>query len=116
MTAQADIQATRRGRRPLGDRPMTAAERQRRSRDRLRFPAQGYSGKQIEVMLSGDEHRALDDLRMLFRDKSQKEIVELALLQLAQAYKAQITAKLGAMEHEVQESDGGRCDRQNPLR
>lgn len=53
---------------------------------------------------------------MLFRDKSQKEIVELALLQLAQAYKAQITAKLGAMEHEVQESDGGRCDRQNPLR
>jgi uncharacterized protein (DUF2164 family) len=36
--------------------------------------------------------------------------------QLAQAYKAQITAKLGAMEHEVQESDGGRCDRQNPLR
>lgn len=98
MSAQDDIQATapRRGRRPLGDRPMTAAERQRRSRDRRRFPAQGYSGKQIEVMLSGDAHRALDDLRKLFRDKSQKEIVEVALLQLARTYKAEIAAMLDA--------------------
>lgn len=98
MSAQDDIQATapRRGRRPLGDRPMTAAERQRRSRERRRFPSDGYSGKQLEVMLGGDAHRALDDLRMLFRDKSQKEIVELALLQLARTYKAEIAAMLDA--------------------
>ena len=70
----------KRGRKPKGDRPMTAAERAKASRDRRRFPMEGYSGKQVNVMLSGPAHSALDDLLEFFGDKSQKEIIEQAIL------------------------------------
>jgi hypothetical protein len=43
---------------------------------------EGYSGKPISVMLSGDAHMALDELITLYRDKSQKEIIDLALIHL----------------------------------
>jgi hypothetical protein len=69
-----------RGRKPKGDRPMTAAERSRASRDRRRFPMEGYSGNQVSVMLSGPAHMALDELMEFFGDKTQKEIIEQAIL------------------------------------
>ncbi len=72
----------KRGRKPKGDHPMTAAERAKASRDRRRFPMEGYSGKPISVMLSGDAHMALNDLIALYSDKSQKEIIDLALIHL----------------------------------
>ena len=75
----------RKGRKPKGDRPMTSAERAKASRDRRRFPMEGYSGKQVSVMLSGPAHSALDDLVEHFRDKSQKEIIEAALIAHAKA-------------------------------
>ena len=61
---------------------MTAAERAKASRDRRRFPMEGYSGKPISVMLSGEAHMALDNLIPLYGDKSQKEIIDLALIRL----------------------------------
>ena len=72
----------KRGRKPKGDRPMTAAERAKASRDRRRFPQEGYSGKPISVMLSGEAHMALDNLIPIYSDKSQKEIIDLALIHL----------------------------------
>jgi len=72
----------KRGRKPKGDRPMTAAERAKASRDRRRFPMEGYSGKPISVMLSGEAHMALDELITIYSDKSQKEIIDLALIHL----------------------------------
>ncbi len=75
----------RRGRKPKGDRPMTAAERSRASRDRRRFPMEGYSGKQVSVMLSGPAHLALDDLLEFLSGRSQKEIIEQAILMMHKA-------------------------------
>ena len=72
----------RKGRKPKGDRPMTSAERAKASRDRRRFPMEGYSGKQVTVMLSGPAHSALDDLITAYGDKSQKEIIDMALVAL----------------------------------
>ena len=72
----------KRGRKPKGDRPMTAAERAAASRFRRRYPMEGYSGKQVSVMLSGDAHLALDELASTYGDKSQKEIIDLALIHL----------------------------------
>ena len=60
----------KRGRKPKGDRPMTAAERAKASRDHRRFPMEGYSGKPISVMLSGEDHMALDDLITIYSNKS----------------------------------------------
>lgn len=75
----------RRGRKPKGDRPMTAAERSKASRDRRRFPMEGHSGKQVNVMLSGPAHSALNDLMEFFGDKTQKEIIEQAILTMRQS-------------------------------
>jgi hypothetical protein len=61
---------------------MTSAERAKASRDRRRFPMEGYSGKQVSVMLSGHAHSALDDLITAYGDKSQKEIIDMALIAL----------------------------------
>ncbi len=72
----------RKGRKPKGDRTMTPAERAKASRDRRRFPMEGYSGKQVSVMLSGPAHSALDDLITAYSDKSQKEIIDMALVGL----------------------------------
>lgn len=72
----------KRGRKPKGDRPMTAAERVAASRFRRKYPIAGYSGKQVSVMLSGDAHLALDELANAYSDKSQKEIIDLALIHL----------------------------------
>ena len=72
----------RKGRKPKGDRPMTSSERAKASRDRRRFPMEGYSGKQVSVMLSGPAHSALDDLITTYGDKSQKEIIDMALVAL----------------------------------
>jgi hypothetical protein len=72
----------KRGRKPKGDRPMTAAERAKASRFRRKYPMTGYSGKPISVMLSGDAHMALNDLITTYGDKSQKEIIDLALIHL----------------------------------
>ena len=72
----------RKGRKPKGDRAMTSAERTKASRDRRRFPMEGYSGKQVTVMLSGPAHSALDDLITAYGDKSQKEIIDMALVAL----------------------------------
>ncbi|MDX5936826.1 hypothetical protein [Acidithiobacillus thiooxidans] len=72
----------KRGRKPKGDRPMTAAERAAVSRFRRRYPMEGYSGKSVSVMLSGPAHAALDDLITIYSDKSQKEIIDLALISL----------------------------------
>ena len=72
----------RKGRKPKGDRPMTSAERAKASRDRRRFPMEGYSGKQVSVMLSGPAHSALDDLITAYGDKSQKEIIDMAIIAL----------------------------------
>lgn len=79
----------RKGRKPKGDRPMTASERAKASRDRRRFPMEGYSGKQVSVMLSGAAHSALDDLITAYGDKSQKEIIDMALVALLK--KQQVT-------------------------
>jgi len=79
-TVPEQTKKNQRGRKPKGDRPMTAAERSRASRDRRRFPMEGYSGKQVSVMLSGTAHMALDELMEFFGDKTQKEIVEQAIL------------------------------------
>ena len=78
-------QPKRPGRKPKGDRPMTSAERVAASRFRRRYPDSGYSGKPVSVMLSGQAHMALDDLMEHFRDKSQKEIIEAALIAHAKA-------------------------------
>ncbi|TQN49232.1 hypothetical protein [Acidithiobacillus thiooxidans] len=43
---------------------------------------EGYSGKPVSVMLSGDAHLALDALVSVYSDKSQKEIIDLALVHL----------------------------------
>ncbi|MDX5936835.1 hypothetical protein [Acidithiobacillus thiooxidans] len=61
---------------------MTAAERAAVSRFRRRYPMEGYSGKPVSVMLSGDAHLALDALVSVYSDKSQKEIIDLALVHL----------------------------------
>ena len=74
------VEQKRRGRKPTGVRPMTAAERSRSSRFNRTYTKEGYSGKQVSVMLSGPAHSALDDLLKFFGDKSQKEIIELAIL------------------------------------
>ena len=84
-SAPEQTEKKQRGRKPKGERPMTAAERSRASRDRRRFPMEGYSGKQVSVMLSGPAHMALDDLMEFFGDKSQKEIIEQAILTMHQA-------------------------------
>jgi len=84
MTEIAE-QSKRRGRKPKGDRPMTSAERVAASRFRRRYTDSGYSGKQVNVMLSGPAHMALDDLAEHFRDKTQKEIIEAALIAHAKA-------------------------------
>jgi len=72
----------KRGRKPMGDRPMTAAERAAASRFMRTYTTEGYSGKQVSVMLSGDAHLALDELASVYSDKSQKEIIDLALVHL----------------------------------
>ena len=84
-SAPEQAENKRRGRKPKGDLPMTAAERSRASRDRRRFPMEGYSGKQVSVMLSGPAHMALDELMEFFGGKSQKEIIEQAILTMHQA-------------------------------
>ena len=84
-SAPEQTEKKQRGRKPKGERPMTAAERSRASRDRRRFPMEGYSGKQVSVMLSGPAHMALDDLQEFFGGKSQKEIIEQAILTMHQA-------------------------------
>ena len=43
---------------------------------------EGYSGKPVSVMLSGEAHMALNDLITTYSDKSQKEIIDLALIHL----------------------------------
>lgn len=77
------------GRKASGERAMTAAERQRASRERLMYPAEGYgaeghSGKQLSVMLNGRASMQLSDLVDAYSDLSQKEIVELAIATLYQ--------------------------------
>ena len=84
-SAPEQVEKKRRGRKPKGERPMTAAERSRASRDRRRFPMEGYSGKQVSVMLSGPAHMALDELMEFFGDKTQKEIIEQAILTMHKA-------------------------------
>ena len=84
-SAPGQTEKKRRGRKPKGDRPMTAAERSRASRDRRRFPMEGYSGKQVSVMLSGPAYMALDELMEFFGDKTQKEIIEQAILTMHKA-------------------------------
>ena len=84
-SAPEQAEKKQRGRKPKGERPMTAAERSRASRDRRRFPMEGYSGKQVSVMLSGPAHMALDDLQEFFGGKSQKEIIEQAILTMHKA-------------------------------
>ena len=79
---EAVSEPVRKGRKPKGDRPMTSSERAKASRDRRRFPMEGYSGKQVSVMLSGPAHSALDDLITAYGDKSQKEIIDMALVAL----------------------------------
>ncbi len=81
----ANHQPKRPGRKPKGDRPMTSAERVAASRYRRRFPMEGHSGKQVSIILSGQAHMALDDLVEHFRDKTQKEIIEAALMAYAKA-------------------------------
>ena len=78
-------QPKRPGRKPKGDRPMTSAERVAASRFRRRYTNGGTSGKQVSVMLSGPAHMALDDLAEHFRDRTQKEIIEAALIAHAKA-------------------------------
>lgn len=75
----------RRGRKPKGERPMTAAERSRASRFNRTYTKEGYSGKQVSVMLSGPAHSALDDLVEFFGGMSQKEIIEQAILTMHKA-------------------------------
>ena len=84
-SAPEQVEKKRRGRKPKGERPMTAAERSRASRDRRHFPMEGYSGKQVSVMLSGPAHMALDELMEFFGDKTQKEIIEQAILTMHKA-------------------------------
>lgn len=81
--AEMAEQLKRPGRKPKGDRPMTSAERVAASRFRRRYTDSGYSGKQVSVMLSGPAHMVLDNLVEQFRDKSQKAIIEAALLAYA---------------------------------
>jgi hypothetical protein len=76
----------KRGRKPKGDRPMTSAERAKASRFRRMYTGDDYSSKQVSVMLSGPAHRALDELVSTYSDKSQKEIIDLAIINL---YKSQ---------------------------
>ena len=71
----------KRGRKPKGDRPMTSAERVAASRARRLYPDNGYSGKQLSVMLNGRAHMALDDLMAHYGEGTiQREAVEAALL------------------------------------
>ncbi len=72
----------RRGRKPKGERAMTPAERSKASRFNRTYTQEGYSGKQVNVMLSGPAHMALDDLVTFFGDKTQKEIIEQAILSM----------------------------------
>lgn len=73
-----------RGRPPLDGKPMTPAQRARRSRERRRYPQEGYSAKQITVMLAPEAHLALDRLREQepYSSMSQKEILDRALIAL----------------------------------
>ncbi len=75
----------RRGRKPKGERAMTPAERSKASRFNRTYTKEGYSGKQVSVMLSGPAHSALDDLVEFFGGKSQKEIIEQAILMMYRA-------------------------------
>jgi hypothetical protein len=72
----------RRGRKPKGERAMTPAERSKASRFNRTYTQEGYSGKQVNVMLSGPAHMALDDLVVFFGDKTQKEVIEMGLFAL----------------------------------
>ena len=72
----------KRGRPSLGAKAMTNAERVRLSRERRKYPDQGYSGKMITTMISGEAHSALDDLLNKYCDLTQKEIIELAIIKL----------------------------------
>ncbi|MHB1320802.1 MAG: hypothetical protein ACYCY0_04470 [Acidithiobacillus ferrivorans] len=85
MTEIAAEQSKRRGRKPKGDRPMTSAERVAASRFRRQYPDNGYSGKQVSVMLGGRAHMALDDLVKHFDNAVQKEVIEAALIAYAKA-------------------------------
>ena len=77
----------KRGRKPLGDRAMTPAERAAASRFKRRYeqPSGVFSGKQISMMLSGDAHVALLDLKERFSDKSLKQIIDEALVHYAES-------------------------------
>jgi hypothetical protein len=72
----------RRGRKPKGERAMTPAERSKASRFNRTYTQEGYSGKQVNVMLSGPAHMALDDLVVFFGGKAQKDIIEQAIIAL----------------------------------
>lgn len=85
MAEIAEQQPKRRGRKPKGDRPMTSAERVAASRFRRRYTDNGYSGKQVSVMLGGRAHMALDDLVEHFDSAMQKEVIEAALIYYANA-------------------------------
>lgn len=72
----------RRGRKPKGERAMTAVERARESRYNRIYTVKGHSGKQLSVMLSGEAHLALKELLDFYGDKSQKCIIEEALISM----------------------------------
>jgi hypothetical protein len=74
--------ATRRksGRPQLGEKPLTSTERVRVSRERRKRPDRGYSGKMLSTMISGEAHSALNDLLDRHSDKTQKEIIEQAII------------------------------------
>ena len=81
------VEHKNRGRKPSGARAMTPAERAAASRFKRRYeqPTGVFSGKQIGVMLSGDAHGALLDLKEQFSDKSLKQIIDEALVHYAKS-------------------------------
>jgi hypothetical protein len=78
--APEQVGPKRRGRKPKGERAMTPTERSKASRLNRTYTQDGYSGNQVNVMLSGPAHMALDDLMIVFGNKTQKEVVEQAII------------------------------------
>ena len=70
-----------RGRESQGEAPMSNAEKQKAYRSRIRENDGGYSGTVLSVMLSGNAHLALDLVKEEHPDLSNKEIVEMLLIQ-----------------------------------
>ncbi|MDA8059144.1 MAG: hypothetical protein ACYCXP_02160 [Leptospirillum sp.] len=79
--------STRLGRITSGEEPISNAEKQAAYRDRIRENDGGYSGTVLLVIPSGNAPLAMDVIREVHPDPSNREIVEMLLIKRTEEIK-----------------------------